>query len=60
MFYFSFVTLATLGYGDIVPATRLTETLVILEAIAGQIFLAVYIARLLGMHMAGEMMRRDG
>jgi hypothetical protein len=55
LFYFSYVTLATLGYGDIVPATRLAQALAILEAITGQIFLAVYIARLLGLHMAGEM-----
>jgi hypothetical protein len=55
LFYFSFVTLATLGYGDIVPATRFMQMLAILEAVTGQIFLAVYIARLLGLHMAGEM-----
>ncbi len=52
MFYFSFVTLASLGYGDIVPATRLVQMLAVLEAVTGQVFLAVYIARLMGMHMA--------
>jgi voltage-gated potassium channel Kch len=59
LFYFSFVTLATLGYGDIVPATRLAQTLAISEAVTGQIFLAVYIARLLGLHMAHDIMKKD-
>jgi hypothetical protein len=46
--YFSFVTLATLGYGDIVPATEATRALVILEAVGGQFYLAVLVARLVG------------
>lgn len=46
--YFSFVTLATLGYGDIVPATEATRGLVILEAVGGQLYLAVLVASLIG------------
>jgi ion channel len=44
--YFSFVTLSTLGYGDITPLTRPARNLAALEAIFGQLYLAVLIARL--------------
>ena len=46
--YFSFVTLATLGYGDLVPVSEVARGLAIIEAISGQLFLAVMIARLVG------------
>ena len=46
--YFSFVTLTTLGYGDITPMTRAAKNLAALEAIFGQLYLAVLIARLVG------------
>ena len=46
--YFSFVTLATLGYGDVVPRTELTRGLAVLEAVGGQLYVAVMIARLVG------------
>lgn len=48
--YFSFVTLATLGYGDIVPATDVTRGLAVLEAVAGQVYLAVLVARLVSLY----------
>jgi hypothetical protein len=48
--YFSFVTLATLGYGDVVPASELTRTLATLEAVGAQLYLAVLIARLVGLY----------
>jgi len=44
--YFSFVTLATLGYGDVVPKTELARGLAIVEAVGGQLFIAVTVARL--------------
>jgi hypothetical protein len=44
--YFSFVTLATLGYGDLVPVSEVARGLAIIEAVSGQLFLAVMIARL--------------
>ena len=47
--YFSFVTLATLGYGDFVPKTAVARGLTILEAVAGQLYLAVMVARLIGL-----------
>jgi len=46
--YFSFVTLATLGYGDLVPNSDLTRGLAVLEAVAGQLYVAVIVARLVG------------
>jgi voltage-gated potassium channel len=48
--YFSFVTLATLGYGDIVPRTDVARGLAILEAVGGQLFLAVLVARLVSLY----------
>jgi voltage-gated potassium channel Kch len=48
--YFSFVTLATLGYGDIVPRSDLARGLAIVEGIGGQLFLAVLVARLVGLY----------
>ena len=47
-FYFSFVTLTTLGYGDISPLTPTTRGVAISEAILGQLYLAVLVARLVG------------
>ncbi|MBT8055001.1 MAG: two pore domain potassium channel family protein [Xanthomonadales bacterium] len=46
--YFSFVTLTTLGYGDITPVSPIARTLVILEAITGMFYLAVIVASLVG------------
>lgn len=48
--YFSFVTLATLGYGDIVPLTGATRALAVLEAVGGQMYLAVLVARLVSLY----------
>ena len=47
MVYFSFVTLASLGYGDILPKTDLARGLAMFEVIGGQLFLAVMVARLI-------------
>lgn len=49
--YFSFITLATVGYGDMVPGTDIVRGLAIVEAIAGQFYLAVMIARLMSLYM---------
>ncbi|MHC4624809.1 MAG: potassium channel family protein [Planctomycetota bacterium] len=59
LFYFSFTTLTTLGYGDIVPASKLAQDLAIMEAITGQVYLAIFIARLVGLHIAHELMRKQ-
>ena len=48
-FYFSFVTLTTLGYGDILPMTAFTRSLATLEAITGPLYLAILVARLVSL-----------
>ena len=52
MSYFSFVTLTTLGYGDISPAVHYVKVLAYVEGIIGQFYLAVLVARLVGSHIA--------
>jgi hypothetical protein len=52
LFYFSFVTLTTLGYGDIAPVSDTARTLVIVEAIIGQLFIGGLIGRLVGLSMS--------
>jgi hypothetical protein len=46
--YFSFVTLTTLGYGDILPITAHTRSLAILEAVCGVLFTGTLVASLIG------------
>lgn len=46
--YFSFITLATVGYGDIVPVSPLARSLAVVEALLGQLYLAAFVARLVG------------
>lgn len=53
MFY-SFVTLTTIGYGDIVPITGQARSLSILEAVSGVMYVAVLIARLVGLQAAAR------
>lgn len=58
MTYFSFVTLATLGYGDISPATPVAQVVVILEAVTGVFYLAIVVASLIGAYF-GQGRRND-
>ena len=51
--YFSFVTLATLGYGDFTPAIPVMRGLSVFEAIIGQLYLAIMVARLVSLRVAG-------
>jgi hypothetical protein len=46
--YFSFVTEATIGYGDFVPALRLGRALAVLEGLSGQIYLVTVVALVVG------------
>jgi hypothetical protein len=57
--YFSFVTLTTLGYGDIAPLAPLTRSLAIVEAVAGQLFLVTLIARLVALHIIHSSQEED-
>jgi len=51
-FYYSFVTLTTLGYGDITPRAGFSRTLSWLEALAGQLFVAITLAQLVAIHVS--------
>ena len=48
------MTLTTLGYGDIVPRSEVVRGLAIMEAVAGQLYLAVLIARLFSLYVGGQ------
>ena len=52
--YYSFVTLSTLGYGDITPISQQARSLSLVEAIVGQLYLAVLIGKLVGMYGAAQ------
>lgn len=56
--YFSFVTLTTLGFGDITPTTETTQMMVAAEAIIGQLYIAIFIARLMALYLISDR-RRD-
>lgn len=50
LIYFSFVTLTTLGYGDITPATAQARAFTIIEAVTGVLYIAILVARLVGVY----------
>ncbi|MHC4166479.1 MAG: potassium channel family protein [Planctomycetota bacterium] len=50
--YYSYVTLTTVGFGDITPITDRARSLSVLEAIVGPIYLAILVARLVGMSIS--------
>ncbi len=52
--YFSFCTLTTVGYGDVVPVSRLARCIACLEALIGQLYLVILVSRLVGLHIAGS------
>lgn len=55
--YFSFVTMTTLGYGDIIPIIPQVSAFVYMQAVIGQVYLTVLVARLVGLHISQA--RRD-
>jgi hypothetical protein len=59
MLYFSFVCITTMGYGDIVPLSNIARPLAVLEGVFGQLYLAVMIARLVGLHIASSHSREE-
>jgi hypothetical protein len=48
--YFSFVTMTTLGYGDISPNVQIAATLAYVQALIGQLYVAILIARLVSLY----------
>jgi hypothetical protein len=59
LFYFTFVTMTTLGFGDVLPVSAIARTYATLAAVFGQLFLAIMIARLVGIHSAHSRALRD-
>ncbi len=57
--YFSLVTITTLGYGDVSPLTTAARVLSSAEAVVGQMFLAITIARLVGIYSSRDMSREE-
>ena len=56
--YYSFVTLTTLGYGDIFPVTTAAKACAILEAVIGQLYLVITIAWLVGVQISQSMQKK--
>jgi len=52
--YFSFITLTTVGYGDISPVTLQARYAALAEGVAGQFYLAILVARLVSMQLARQ------
>ena len=50
--YYSFVTLTTLGYGDITPLTKVAKAFSVLEAVVGQLYLVVVVAWFVGPYVS--------
>jgi hypothetical protein len=54
LIYFSFVTLTTVGFGDIIPLTQPAKSLAMIEAVVGPMFVAVFLARLVGIRTSSH------
>lgn len=52
--YFSFITISTLGYGDIIPVKPLARSVAFLEAMTGVIYIAVFVGRIVSLHTPME------
>ena len=50
-FYFSFVTLSTVGFGDVTPVSKVAKTFSVMEAVTGTFYVAILIARLVAMYV---------
>jgi len=53
-FYFSLVTMTTVGYGEMAPVTPVARTLATMEALIGQVYLTILVARLVGMFLVHQ------
>lgn len=54
LIYYTFVTMTTLGYGDVVPVRPLARTLGYLTAVAGQFYIAILVGLLIGVYLADQ------
>ncbi len=59
LFYFSFMTLTTVGYGDITPVVDVARAVTVIEAVLGQVVLVAMVARLVGLQIAQRTYARD-
>ncbi len=59
LIYFSFVTLTTLGFGDILPMNTYARTLAYMEAIVGQFYIAILVASLVSAHLHDRQIKKD-
>lgn len=57
--YYSFVTITTLGYGDIFPVTTAAKSCAIIEAVVGQLYLVITIAWLVGVHVSQIVAKKE-
>jgi voltage-gated potassium channel len=57
--YFSFMTITTVGYGDVVPVSYLARRLTSIEACVGVLYIAMFVGRLMGLYMWGLQRDRD-
>ena len=54
LIYYSFVTLTTVGYGDVLPIAASARSMAVMEAVLGHFYLTVLIARLVGLSIANS------
>ena len=59
LIYFSLTTLTTVSMGDMLPSTDIARSMVVLEAVIGQILIVLMMARLVGLHVAQASFSRD-
>ena len=59
LYQFSFSTLTTVGYGNILPKSELAITLANIEAVTGQVYLTVFIARLVGIQITNNLIKNQ-
>lgn len=59
LLYFSFITLTTTGLGDITPKSEIAQMLTAGEALTGQLYVAIFVARLMGLHIEAGRLRTE-
>ena len=57
--YYSFVTITTLGYGDIFPVSTAAKSFAIIEAVVGQLYLVITVAWLVGVHVSQKLTKKS-
>jgi len=59
LLYYSYVTITTLGYGDIAPISTAAKSCAMLEAVVGQLYLVITVAWLVGAHISQSMGKKS-